>query len=261
MKRILFGSDFHGNKVRYQAFFSSKVDVFILGGDLFSIEGDFRQIYSNQIRFGNDFLRPLLESQRDKEIYLMPGNTDVAAHLFNKWEADGLCHNIDCKLHQLESFDLIGFKYVPPSPFAIKNIERRDEEEEYQLKAQFLKPVIYDKDGKFTVIDLISYLKEKETIAELLIRLPKPRSHKNTIFVMHSPPYDTGLDRTFQKKKVGSKAIRRFIEEKRPRLLLCGHIHEAAGIVSLGKTTCVNTGNTSFLSFKIEDEITDLDLT
>lgn len=62
------------------------------------------------------------------------------------------------------------------------------------------------------------------------------------ILVVHQPPYDTKNDRVFFGKHVGSHSIRAFIEEKRPILTVCGHIHEGNGIDRIGRTTIVNPG-------------------
>ncbi len=62
------------------------------------------------------------------------------------------------------------------------------------------------------------------------------------ILVVHQPPYDTKNDRVFFGKHVGSRSIRAFIEERRPRLTVCGHIHEGNGIDHIGKTAIVNPG-------------------
>ncbi|WP_324735926.1 YfcE family phosphodiesterase [Thermococcus sp. SY098] len=62
------------------------------------------------------------------------------------------------------------------------------------------------------------------------------------ILLMHVPPYGTKVDRTFTGLHVGSKALRKFIEEKQPPLVICGHIHEARGIDEIGKTLIVNPG-------------------
>jgi len=62
------------------------------------------------------------------------------------------------------------------------------------------------------------------------------------ILLMHVPPYKTKVDRTFTGLHVGSKALRRFIEEKQPPLVICGHIHEARGVDEIGKTLIVNPG-------------------
>ena len=62
------------------------------------------------------------------------------------------------------------------------------------------------------------------------------------ILLMHVPPYKTKVDKTFTGLHVGSKALRKFIEEKQPPLVICGHIHEARGIDEIGKTLIVNPG-------------------
>lgn len=63
-----------------------------------------------------------------------------------------------------------------------------------------------------------------------------------TILVSHTPPKNTRLDRTFMGIHAGSMSVRRFIEEKKPLLALCGHIHEARGIDRIGDTVIVNPG-------------------
>jgi uncharacterized protein len=62
------------------------------------------------------------------------------------------------------------------------------------------------------------------------------------IFVPHAPPRDTKLDRITLGTHVGSKAVRTFIEEHQPDVVICGHIHEARGLDTIGKTKIVNCG-------------------
>jgi len=62
------------------------------------------------------------------------------------------------------------------------------------------------------------------------------------VFVPHAPPRDTKLDRIFLGKHVGSSAVRTFVDKFQPDLLICGHIHEARGIDTLGMTKMVNCG-------------------
>ena len=62
------------------------------------------------------------------------------------------------------------------------------------------------------------------------------------IFVPHAPPSNTKLDRILAGAHVGSTAVREFIEKKQPDVVLCGHIHEARGRDSIGKTQIVNCG-------------------
>ncbi|WP_058946258.1 YfcE family phosphodiesterase [Thermococcus sp. 2319x1] len=58
----------------------------------------------------------------------------------------------------------------------------------------------------------------------------------------HVPPKNTKVDKTFVGTHAGSKSLRKFIEEKQPPLVICGHIHEAIGIDEIGETIIVNPG-------------------
>ena len=65
---------------------------------------------------------------------------------------------------------------------------------------------------------------------------------RHRILVPHAPPYRTKLDRTYIGMHVGSKAVREFVTHRRPDILICGHIHEARGVDTLGATRMVNCG-------------------
>jgi len=62
------------------------------------------------------------------------------------------------------------------------------------------------------------------------------------ILVSHTPPKNTKLDAAFSGEHVGSLSVRRYIEDKQPSIVFCGHIHEARGIDSIGNTVVVNSG-------------------
>ena len=62
------------------------------------------------------------------------------------------------------------------------------------------------------------------------------------VFVPHSPPINTSIDRTFAGLHVGSTAVRSFVERRSPDILICGHIHEARGTDAIGNTLLVNCG-------------------
>lgn len=67
----------------------------------------------------------------------------------------------------------------------------------------------------------------------------------NWILVTHAPPYGTKLDQIAEGTHVGSKSIRKFIEQKQPLVALCGHVHEARNTDKLGQTLMVNPGQIS----------------
>jgi Icc-related predicted phosphoesterase len=62
------------------------------------------------------------------------------------------------------------------------------------------------------------------------------------VFVPHTPPANTKLDRIFSGKNVGSNSVRTFIEKHQPDVTICGHIHEARGTDMIGQTHIVNCG-------------------
>lgn len=59
------------------------------------------------------------------------------------------------------------------------------------------------------------------------------------LMVSHPPPFDTEADKLPNGLHVGSKALREWIQESRPRVVVCAHIHETQGIEELGETTVV----------------------
>ncbi len=62
------------------------------------------------------------------------------------------------------------------------------------------------------------------------------------VLVTHTPPFQTKLDMILTGKHAGSRSIRSFIERSQPDLVVCGHIHEARGVDTIGKTQIVNCG-------------------
>jgi len=69
---------------------------------------------------------------------------------------------------------------------------------------------------------------------------------KNTIFISHNTPYRTKLDmikKEIQKgRHYGSYLVKKIIKELKPRLVICGHMHENQGIQRIGRTLVVNIG-------------------
>jgi uncharacterized protein len=79
-----------------------------------------------------------------------------------------------------------------------------------------------------------------------------------TIFNLHVPPYDSGLDLApaltddlrviteggeARMAPAGSRAVRTLIERHRPVLGLHGHIHESRAVAEIGPTLCINPGS------------------
>jgi Icc-related predicted phosphoesterase len=84
------------------------------------------------------------------------------------------------------------------------------------------------------------------------------RDPRRTVFLIHCPPYASGLDTApllnanlqptasggdLLRGPVGSTGVRQAISEFRPLLSLHGHIHESGGEVKIAQTLCLNPGS------------------
>ena len=67
-------------------------------------------------------------------------------------------------------------------------------------------------------------------------------SPKKLIILSHTPPINTKIDLAYLNKHIGSQSVRRFVEEKKPLAVFCGHVHEAPGIDWIGETLVINPG-------------------
>lgn len=84
---------------------------------------------------------------------------------------------------------------------------------------------------------------EKEVMSVLNRGFRCTLARRWSVLISHSPPKDTKLDATHAGKHLGSISVRRFIEDKRPDIVFCGHVHEARGTDQIGDTLLVNPGS------------------
>jgi Icc-related predicted phosphoesterase len=97
---------------------------------------------------------------------------------------------------------------------------------------------------------------EDELYGRLAALVPAGTDASRWILNLHAPPFATGLDDAPELDAtlnvinagqsvvpVGSRSVRRIIEERKPLASLHGHIHEAKGVSRIGKTLCVNPGS------------------
>ncbi|MDI6771609.1 MAG: metallophosphoesterase family protein [bacterium] len=80
------------------------------------------------------------------------------------------------------------------------------------------------------------------------------------VLVTHEPPLGT-LDLTFLRTRAGSRKVLERLMRYRPRVLVCGHIHEAPGIARLEETLVVNcsmgSGKNAGALIELSEEGTD----
>jgi len=85
-------------------------------------------------------------------------------------------------------------------------------------------------------------IKEEEIMAELSQAAKNLIDDRKLILLSHTPPRDTRLDKTGFGLHVGSVSVRKFIEDERPLIVFCGHIHEARGEDRINDTILINPG-------------------
>lgn len=263
MKRLLTGeknvdsifvSDLHGHTGKYHTLFKTisteKPEAVFLGGDILP------NPMKNDV---NDFLNNVLFSkieQVKKEInhdlifFIILGNDDPRIFEEKLIEADqqGIITYIHNRTVKYKNEYICGYSFIPPSPFQLKDWERYDVSRHVDVGA------ISPERGRRTV-NVPADQKRYATIKKDLERLSTSSPPDQTIYLFHSPPYDSNLDRASLDGKmvdyapvdvhVGSIAIMRFIEEKQPFLTLHGHVHESTRLTGewkqkFGKTFSFN---------------------
>jgi Icc-related predicted phosphoesterase len=253
--RCFFASDLHGRNDRYQKLFAAieeeRPQAVFLGGDLLP------QIWGSLLA-SEDFIVDVLELgfRRLRErlgndtpaIFIILGNDDdrTSELAFLDGDRAGLWTYVHESWVSLGTHPVLGYAYVPPTPFLLKDWERYD-------VSRFTDPgCVSPEKGQRTVPvdpDTIRF----GTIAADLERLAGDRDLEDAVLLFHSPPYQTALDRAGLDGQfvdhvpldvhVGSIAIQRLIEERQPLLTLHGHIHEAPRLTGawrdrIGRTQC-----------------------
>ena len=269
---VVYTSDLHGNEEHYQELFElaeqRKAQTIIIGGDMLPIHGPFKSSLQEQQNFIFSYLEPKIRDFRSRAphttIYAMLGNDDWQAsnvHL-GILVAKGTLRLLHGEKHELGSgYELVGYAHVPPTPFTIKDGERRDLQKDVVDQQRCTACV--SQGAKIVVVDPEQYFASVMSIEEELEELPTARDYRKTVYVMHSPPFRTNLDRLFDGRWIGSQAIRAFVEKYQPYLTLHGHIHESSEISGtywdrIGKTICINPGQSTEELYAVVFELEDI---
>ena len=269
---VVYTSDLHGNEEHYQELFElaeqRKAQTIIIGGDMLPIHGPFRSSLQEQQNFIFSYLEPNIQDFHSRApqttIYAMLGNDDWQASYVHLGilVAKGTLRLLHGEKHELGSgYELVGYAHVPPTPFTIKDGERRDLQKD--VVDQQLCTACVSQGAKIVVVDPRRYFGSVMSIEEELEELPTARDYRKTVYVMHSPPFRTNLDRLFDGRWIGSRAIRAFVEKYQPYLTLHGHIHESSEISGtywdrIGKTICLNPGQSTEELYAVVFELEDI---
>jgi Icc-related predicted phosphoesterase len=252
---VLHTSDLHGCRQFYREIVDciegKEIDAIFLGGDLLPRMGHDDTSVKIQRDFIRDEIYPFLLEVKERShasVFAIPGNNDWAAVLpdFRKLEEAGFVGIPYPETRCLtEGIRVLGYPYVPPTPFSPKDFERRDQTQD--APRQTTRNPVISLNGRIEAIDEIRYFNRHTAMEDDLASLPLHESGDEVIFLFHAPPYDTRLDRPYNETPLGSRAVRHFIQKNQPRITLHGHIHESPAVTSaygqkIGKTVAVNAG-------------------
>jgi Icc-related predicted phosphoesterase len=266
---VVYTADLHGNEAQYHKLiaFAQEIsaDCVIIGGDIAPKDFPFATAITGQRQFLQERLpalfRPLKMQSPATEIFLMMGNDDCAANVdvFTAG-ASGLYRVLHGKRYRLQvPFDIVGYSYVPITPFGIKDWEKFDlSQAPPALAAAYAhrKSTNYTLDGFHSTREgwqpyhFRPEMEGADSIQKDLAQEVFRHNPGETIYVIHTPPDGTHLDQIAGGTHVGSLAVRWFIEASQPYLTLHGHIHETVEIPGqykecIGKTWCMSPGNHS----------------
>jgi uncharacterized protein len=257
--RLVYTADLHGNLALYrapgEAALRWEADAAIIGGDLCSGIRPLESQPQAHAEFVRSTLAPLIAGWKRERprfrVLVIPGNDDfqtVLPALAELEEAD-LLVSLHRRVLRLDSCNILGLAFVPPTPFSIKDFERRDTMGPVRQAMPPLRCVIGTETGIRALDNFSAYLEAEASIQEELARLdrllePDPQP---VIAVLHAPPADTHCDRMLA-QHVGSRAVRHWIEGRQPLLTLHGHIHESPRMSGsfadrIGATWVVNPGS------------------
>jgi uncharacterized protein len=259
-----FVSDLHGNIARYEkllaAIASEQPQAIFLGGDLlpsgtaalFSPSAIYPDFIDNFLVTKFTRLREQL-GDRYPRIFLIMGNDDARieeAEILDA-AAGGLWEYVHDRKVVLGQYPVYGYAYVPPTPFLLKDWERYD-------VSRFVDPGCVPPEEGSRSVAVSEHEMKFTTIQKDLQLLTNDDDLSQAIFLFHSPPYQTDLDRAALDGKrvdhveldphIGSIAVRRFIETRQPLITLHGHVHESARLTGswrqqLGDTHCFSAAH------------------
>ncbi|MBN1221915.1 MAG: metallophosphoesterase [Candidatus Aminicenantes bacterium] len=244
MTLCFFASDLHGHTDRFKKLFHAVAEehpeALFLGGDI--LPSQFRMAAAQKCEYSDfihDYLDMNLKGMQEillddyPRIFLILGNDDgrPAEAPILEAAARGVWEYVHNRKVTFKGYTVFGYSYVPPTPFLLKDWEKYD-------VSRYVDPGCVSPEEGMRTLSLPESSIKYATIKKDLEDLTGNENLEKAIFLFHSPPYQTKLDRAALDGKtidhvpldvhVGSIAIRRFIERRRPMLTLHGHIHESS---------------------------------
>ena len=251
--RFVYSSDIHGDINKYHKLLNickkNNINYIVLGGDLLPKYKDDREPIQRDF-INNEFDKYCRELQ-DNNITLIGilGNDDLEIIEEDYYKVISKYPNIidvDNKLAKIEDISFIGLNKVIDAPFKRKDHIVLDED---QVMPKQASEKIYIDSCK-RILTIKEWEKERLKRPKMSYCLNKlPKSNGKTIYILHDPPANIGLDWCRDGDKAGSKDIYNFLYNSNAYMSLHGHIHESyslSGIwnAKINKTIAIQLGQT-----------------
>lgn len=253
--RFLYTTDLHGDQHKYRQVLSfAKAEdykLIHLGADLLP-KG--KNIAKLQKHFVQKFLRGWYQEARDAGIHILCdfGNDDFYSRkkYFREYgtlleEAAVYWNDTDGYIYKQPTpraetdYRFCSYPWVPVHPFGLLNGCKLDRDNHVIPPGYFYNPP-RDLSGSGS-LDLIPNVQEYlETRGSIESGLKDYHADNKTIMSFHCPPAGLELDVCSDGRKVGSIAIRNWIEDNPCALVLCGHIHESPLVSHVWKDQATN---------------------
>jgi len=267
MIRLLLTSDLHQWIPKWNQLIDAcsgeRPDYLGLAGDLLP-----KTSHMDQRLFFTQMRRYLLKVRTDVgcKVFLYLGNDDhhVLEPRLDELVSEDLCVNLNRRVYRESGLVFVGLNVVRDYPFGYKHYCVRDEGLE-RSPIQFMgEGVTITEDGRYVHLnDLTEYLRDKpsfrEELESILARI-RPEEMAQSVWLIHQPPSELGMDICAHGERVGSPSLLAMIRQYQPLLGCSGHIHESPyqpggqWVASIGRTRWVQPGQVdSKLHYVIAD--------
>jgi Icc-related predicted phosphoesterase len=235
-------ADLHGIPSRFEKIrrlIDEGTKTVLLGGDIATNgQPDFQQ---TNVRKS---LEILLAGKPDVRVFAIPGNDDWRIVEETLREFPEVTVPMDEAYPLDDAFSVVGYPFIPVTPFMFKDYEKWDDERYPEMPAD---PAGLEAAEIAHRLNLEGYRSRglelcdfrfdpndrTDSVSADMKRLASLSDPRKTVYLFHCPPFGH-FDFAFAlegRSNIGSRAIAEFIRANNPWLTIHGHCHEAVSVM------------------------------